>query len=457
MVGNFRIRLVAFVVLTSLFTAVGLVGPAAGAHSDPALIAALDEDGRYIEVSESGIGPSIDRANADGIAFAWLEQGGDSAVAVSLADDYVEDLDEIGSRYRTVVVLTSEGFAASSTVYSQAELDDALDASFDSFRVGAAGQGLDTFGDSLRQALSGGTTATTTDQSGGSDESGGGIGFGTILLGIAVLGGGFMLVRGFSNRRKEKRQADIDMEEDRAEIREQLKNNADRVISLGDKVIARGDQNLIRQYEEASATYQDVSQSVEGAQTAAEVDELDDRIDHAEWQFEVIEAELNGLPTPRSPAERQASEEAAANKPAPGLPPPPQGRAPQAPSEPPVATSPRTGRRYPTTTGRRSRRGGGLGGVLGSVLGSVVLGGGLGGGSRSRRSQRRSGGLGGVLGGSSPSLGGRRQTSGGGLGGGVLRRGGGSRTTRSRQTRRTNSSGRSRGSGRSRSRGGRSF
>ncbi|MGI9597310.1 MAG: hypothetical protein ACR2QK_14200 [Acidimicrobiales bacterium] len=450
--GRFRLRFFAIAILTTMVALSGGAAPAAGAHSDPAIISALDEEGRYLELTESGLDGSIDEANANGVAFAWLDQGGNSAVAVSLADDYVEDLEEIGSRYRTVVVLTSEGFAASSTVYSQAELDRALDASFESFRVGAAGRGIETFSDSVSGALSGGTTATTTGESGGS--SGGGIGFGTILLGIAVLGGGFLLIRSFAKRRKAKQQAEIDMEEDRAEIKEQLKNNADRVISLGDKVIARGDRELITRYEEASKTYQDVSQGVDGASTPEEVDALDDRIDHAEWQFEVIEAELDGLPAPRSPAERRAAEDSApdpTDDARPGMPPPPTGRS----IDPPVATSPRTGRQYPRTTGRRRSGGGmgGLGGALGGILGSVILGGGLGGGSRSRRSQRRSGGLGGVLGGG----GGRSRTigTGGGLGGGVLRRGGGSRTSRTRSSRRTNSSGRSRS--RSRSRGGRSF
>ena len=436
----------------------GVAAPAAGAHSDPALIAALDEDGRYLERTEPGLDATLDEVNSRGVAFAWLDQAGDAAVAVSLSDDYVEDLQEIDSRYHTVVVLTSDGFAASSTIYTQQEIDAALDASFDDFRAGAAGDGMTTFNRVLT-----GSTADTTATTGSADTSssgsgGGGIGLGTILLAIAAAGGVLLLLRGFSTRRKAKRQAKIDMENDRAEIKEQLKANADRVIYLGDRVIAKGDDQLITRYEEASKTYQEVSLSVDGASTAAEVDALDDRIDHAEWQFETIEAGLSGLPTPPSPREREAAAAAEAAQVAAGgrqSGPPPPGQAPpppQGPADGSVATSPRTGRRYPRTTGARRRTGtmggmGGMGGILGSILGSVVLGGGLGGGNRSQRSQRRDG-LDDIFG-RSGGLG-QRVGSGGGLGGGVLRRGG-------RSSRSTSSAGRNRRSGRSRSRGGRSF
>ncbi|MGB5759017.1 MAG: hypothetical protein WBM50_19035, partial [Acidimicrobiales bacterium] len=298
----------ALVVAVSLF--LGVATPAVGAHSDPALIAALDEDGRYLERTETGLGATLDDVNSRGVAFAWLDQPGDAAVAVSLSDDYVEDLQEINSRYHTVVVLTSEGFAASSTIYTQQEIDAALDASFDDFRAGAAGDGVTTFSRVLTDSTAD-TTATTESADTSGSGSGGGIGLGTILLAIAAAGGVLLLLRGFSTRRKAKKQARIDMENDRAEIKEQLKANADRVISLGDRVIAKGDDQLITRYEEATKTYQEVSLSVDDASTAAEVDALDDRIDHAEWQFETIEAGLSGLPTPPSPQEREAAEAAA--------------------------------------------------------------------------------------------------------------------------------------------------
>ncbi len=409
-----------------------VAAPAAGAHADPALIAALDDSGRYLEVeADATLDEAIDRANAEGIAFAWLDQPGDSRVAVSLADDYVEDLEELGSRYRTVVVLLGDGFGATSTAYDQGSLDPALDAAFDGFRAGAVGRGLDAFTDRLVEDGAG-----QAGSAGGAD-SGGGIGLGTIIVGIAVIAAVFLVVRAVGNRRQQKKRAATDMEEDRAEIREQLKNNADRVISLGDRVIASGDQELITTYEEASATYQDVSLNVAGASTPAEVDALDDRIDEAEWQLEFIEAKLDGRPIPPRPSDREADELEPA---------PPAPRA-----EPPVATSPRTGRSYPRTTGRRRPSGGlgGLAGGLGSILGSIVLGGGLGGPNRSRRAQRRTGGHGGIGAG---GIGGS-----GGLGGGVLRRGGAGRRRSSRSGSRRPARRGGRSFGRSRSKGGRNL
>ena len=434
-------------------------GQAGADHSDPAVIEALDGDGRYLESNAGGLDAAIDRANQDGIAFAWLARSGSETEATTLAGNYLDDLFEAGSRYSTVVVLLDNGYGADSTVSSQASVERALDAALDGFSAREPARGLDAFTESV--------SGTSTSGDGAlSDSSGGGIGFGTILLVIAVLGGGFLLFRRWSNGRKAERQAEIDLEDDRAEIKEQLKNNADRVISLGDRVIAKADDELIALYEEASQTYQAVNLAVDGAETAAEIDELDDRIDHAEWQFEVIEARLDNLTVPPSPAERAAAAEAAEREAqaearrsereaqgragGSGLPPGPG-------SEPPVVTSPRTGRSYPRSRRRRGGMGGGLGG-LGGVLGSIVLGGGIPG--MSRRTQRRSGssgGLGGPFGGSgagSRSAGQRRSSPGGGVFG---RSGSGSRSRRSSGGRSIGgSSGRSRRT-RPRASGGRSF
>ena len=412
--------------------------PAGATSADPVVTRALDAEGRYVEISGgSALDAAADRANAAGVAFAWFDRSGDDGVAVTLADAYVEQL----QRYDTVLVVVANGYAASSLTRSQADLDVALDAAFDGFAEGNMGRGLDDFVTGLN-SVSPTPTSVPTDT--GDGDSGGGIGIGSILLLLALIGGGFLLVRGFLGRRREREQEAADLADDRAEIEEQLKANADRVISLGDRVIAKGDRELIVMYEEASAAYQAVSQQVDEAETAAEVDELDDRIDHAEWQFEVIEAVLDGRPRPRPPEpdddrdldaevldddDRRPDDRQAADR----------------RSEPPVVTSPRTGRSYPRSAGHR-RRGGGLGGALGGGLGGiladVVLGGGLGGalGGPSRRTRRRTsrgGGLG----------------QGGGLGGGVLRRGGGSSTPPRRP-----SSGRRSSGGRSiggRSRGGR--
>lgn len=409
--------------------------------ADSAVVTALDRDGRYLESSDGAVEAAVDDANRDGIAFVWLDQAGDLGEAERLADDYVLGLENLGSEFHTVLVLTSDAYAAISTVYSDAEVERALDSSFQSFSSGSASRGIQAFTASLQGAALAGDSGTTADQTtttsgsqNGNGSSDGGIGFGTILLAILALGGGFLLFRSWSGRRKAKEQAAIDLEEDRIEIEEQLKNNADRVISLGDRVIASGDNALIDLYEDASQTYQQVSQSIDGTDTADGIDALDDQIDHAEWQFEVIEAKLDGRPAPPKPLDDDVEAIGPEDKPAPPPPVPSNQR------DRSVITSPTTGRDYsrPSRTQQRAPRqrrrgglgGGGLGGILGGVLGNIILGGGLGGGSR--RTNRRSGGMG------LPGLGGNRSTrstSGtGSLGGGVLRRGGGSSPARSRST-----------------------
>lgn len=453
-----RVRALRLLLVAAIMVVVtgALVTPAAGAHSDPKVIAALDETGRYTEIaSDPELESAVDRLNARGIAFAWLDQGGDDRVALSLAEDYVEDLDEIGSRYTTVIVLSGDGFGASSYSFIQAEMDPALDAAFNGFADTDIPTGLDAFGTSLDSATTATTTGGTSDS--GTSDSGstsdrGGPGFGSILLLLAVGGGGFLLFRRWRAGRRAAEQAAIDLEEDRAEIKEQLKNNADHVIWLGDRAIASKNSELIRIYEEASETYQQVSEQVDGAETAEVVDALDDRIDHAEWQFETIEARLEGRALPPRPTDDDdASDRSAGARP----PAPSRGDRTRArdrvPTPPPerdrsVITSSDRRRRAPRPEPAPRRRsggglggalggGGGLGGVLGGILGNIILGGGLGGGG-SRRTRRRSGFDIGFPTGSNPGTSTRRRTTrrttGGGLGGGVLRRGGSSRTRSSR-------------------------
>lgn len=428
------------VLLAAVVVAFIVPSPAAAVPAQGVTAAQIAEElaasGRYLEVSaDGGVDRAIDDANARGTAFVWLDSSDD---ATEVAEIVLDELIQFGTSYRTVLVLTDVGVGASSETVSISDLDGAIDLAFTDFANGAVADGLDVF----TAALSGdaATTASTTspgsttsaDTSAGS--SGGGISIFPILAVLVVGGGGFWFVRRLRNRSKARKQEAADMEADRAEIQEQLRSNADHVLTLGDLAIASGDAELIALYEQASATYQDVSHAVDGASTPAEIDALDDRIDEAEWQFESIEARLEGRPEPPSPAEVQAQAEAAAQAEADAK---AAGGPALGPDESVFGDGPSRPRGAPGRTRyqapRSRRRSGGLGGGLGGALGSVILGGGLGGGlgGRSRRSTRRSGGLGST-----------RST--GGLGGGVLRpSGGGSRSRRSSSGRRFGSGGRS--------------
>jgi hypothetical protein len=425
------VRWIGFVVITLLAVLGASTAGATVTSSDlDAIARELTSSGRYLEFpSNDALDESIDTANARGVAFAWLDADGDAEDPAAELADRVD-----GSQYRTVVVLTNTSIGAWSNTLDDATIERALDASGDQFAAGAVADGLESFSATLAGNA---TTATTTTTGGSSPPAtstdGGGIGLGTVLL-VALLGGGaFLLFRSLRKRSKTRKQAELDLEEDRAEIKEQLRDNADHVLELGDRVIASAKPDLMATYEQASASYQEVSGAIDDASTAVEIDRLDDLIDEAEWQFESIEAALEGRPKPPSPAEVEAQARAAAEQDAAGNDdgPPSSDPTPPAPSRRDgPAPTPRQRTPYPQT----QRRGGGLGGILGGILGSIVLGGGgMGGmgGTGSRRTQRRRTQY--------PSGG---SMSSGGLGGGVLRRGGSSSSRRrsggggSRSTRR---------------------
>lgn len=378
--------------------------------------------GRYLEFTADGeLDSAIDQANNDGVAFVWLDNPAADPVAAQWADGLSDRLVAAGSRYHTVVVLTTGSVVASSSAYGDAAVISSIDNAFASFATGNVADGLSTFAGSLGQPTS---TATTSAGSGSTSGSGSGSGFslGTLLLPLIVLGGGFWLFSNWRKSRAGKLKAKNELAADRAEVREQLKANADRVMRLGDEVILANDPELIDLYEKASRTYQDVSHAIETADDADEIDELDDRIDEAEWQFEVIEARLAGKTPPPSPAEIEAKAKARAAAEAKAA----QDRPALGPNESIGDRPPYQSRRYPSNPYPYGRSRGGGFGSLGGVLGPIILGQTM--GRQSRRTTRRN-----------PRVGS------GGLGGGVLRPRGSSR-----------GGGRSFGSG-SRGRGGRSF
>ncbi len=392
----------------------------------------VDRSGRSIEPdSTPAIDQAIDKANDEGIGFVWLADDRDPA---SVSRDVAAALAADSSRYRTTLVLTRNEFGSWSDTANDAQVEAALDAFLEAFGgVGDVADGINAFTDSLGGRTTASTAAPGSTSPAGSS-SGGGSFLGPLLLVVLVGGGGFLVLRSVRGRRKAKRVATAELEADRAEIQEQLRDNADRVLSLGDKVIASKDTEMITGYEQASAAYQEVSQAIERAATAQEVDALDDKIDQAEWQLQAIEAKLEGRPAPPSPAEIEARATAASQGPGPPGPEASGSDRPALGRDESIfgdrgPQPPRPGSDYQPVPRRRGGFGGGMGGGLGglgSILGSIILGGGLGGRGgmpTSRRSQRRQSDSGPIFGGGSGSTG---RGPGGGLGGGVLRQGGSS-------------------------------
>ncbi len=423
--------------------AVGLVlstASLAAAQSATDIADSVEQRGYYLDEGPDGeLSAAIKRANDLGVAFIRLDRSGGVDEAAGVAGAVWDELDRRGSSYRLVVVLIDDGYYIEApSGFDVATLEEADLAALAGFSTDNDAEGLDAFTSAISAGVTGssGSSTPTTTGGGGTESTGssGGIGIGSILLWLLVLGGGFLLFRSWSGRRKADREMREELESDRAEIKEQLRDNADRVIDLGDRVVASENTELIVAYEQASRTYQDVSHEIDGASTPEEVDALDDRIDHAEWQFEMIEAKLDGRPVPPSPAEVEAAEaeraEAEAARQRAENDRPALGRDESVLGTGPGAGLPRTAPRRRSRSSGYGRRGGGLGGGLGGVLGSIILG--QMNRPRSRRTQRRSGSVGG-----------------GSLGGGVLRPGGSTRRPARRGSGRSfGGSSRRRGSGR---------
>ncbi len=422
--------------------------------SNDAIVDELLDSGRYIEGDlTSGDSSAIDQANNSGVAFVWLNQPTRTEnEAQDLATELLSQVRQNDTSFTHVVVLIDDGEAEFiglggwSSTSSSTDVDAAIEAASNQFAAGEIGAGITSYTESVdgtspsddnqdssstRDSSTNPSSNPTGNQATEEVSSGGGIGFFGLFLILLIVGGGlFLLFRVFSGRRKGKKAAIEEMEADRSEITEQLKSNADRVITLGDEVILSKNDELIRTYEEASTAYQEVSTSLSKATTPDQVDLLDDKIDKAEWQFDVIEAKLAGKPAPLSPAEKQAKLEQERKT--------AQGRGPQdsATSDKPALGRDESvfsggGRQQPRQRQRRSSGGGMMGGGLGGILGSILMGGSLGGRRPSRLTQRRR--IGGTFGqppgrssgGFNDPFGGSRRSSGGGGGGRFRRSGGG--------------------------------
>ncbi len=371
-----------FVVLLAAL-AVPAVASAQTSVDVESIVDGIEADGRFLEagvVAEAEA--AIDRANAQGVAFVRLDNGEQTS---AIAEAVFAEMKERGSQYGAVVVLTNGSVFPAGVAGTSQPLDDPVT---DLFAAGDIAGGIDQYLSNLGNAAAGGLDAPSS--------SGGGFPW---ILPIILAIGAFLLFNMWRGRRKTSQEEAKSIEDDRLEIIEQLKANADRVIDLGDEVITEKDPELISIYEEASAAYQNVSNEIRNATTAAEVDALDDQIDKAEWQFEVIEARLTGqTPPPFLDSDREPATTAPA--PAPSTPPPPSPRS-ASPSERDAELHGR--RRQPRPLPRRNprqrqepRRRSGMGGMFGkmamSVLISMLMGGRLGQPRSSRRSQRRTGG-----------------------------------------------------------------
>ncbi len=363
--------------------------PAAYAQRVSEIADDIEADGYYSDFPlNDSERASISRANEKAIAFLELDQDGEQE-AEQLAERLLQEFATHDSRYDTIIVLFQDAIFVDSLTHSS----DVLERSVNPGNIDFENDSLHDLIDAVSSPFptSDRTTSRTDNDLGNSSQglddsstpeevnsatSSGGFKLRYILVPLLLLGGVFWV---FASRRRKKKAAQrqaADMAADKAEIRQQLQDNSDRVIELGDQVIASKNSELQGLYEQASQSYQQVSLEIDAAATPAQVDALDDKIDTAQWQFETIEARLAGQPDPPSP---QEIEQEAAKKQS------EEDTTPALGKDESVFTSPRSGREYQRRTRRSS--GGGLG-SLGKVLGGILMGGG-GLGMPSRRTQQR--------------------------------------------------------------------
>jgi hypothetical protein len=287
----------ALALLVLLVAAVVAPGGVAGAVTSAAVVAdAVDATGSYLEVpADDELQTVIAEANRQGIGFARLSGSGD---AVIMARQVSAELGQRRSGYTTVVVLTADavGAAAWRGTAPIAEILAPGAPAFEAFARGAEAEGLRLFTRAVTGGPMPGEPAPPVDQPGR------GVPWAALLAVIGLLGigaGAWLLVRERGRRREEAAGA----ETRRAAIGEQLRDNADRIITLGDAVVSSGRSDLVDLYDEASAAYRDVSHRLDAADSPEALERLDRRLDVAEWQLQVIEARLAGRTPPPPPAE----------------------------------------------------------------------------------------------------------------------------------------------------------
>ncbi len=352
------------------------------------IVQSIDDSGRFIDpalpAGERGVDveSAIDRANAAGIAV--IIATGDADVA-GLLGEVVDRLVAEDAALTSVLAFDDVAIEADIEGVTVADIDRGIDGFNAGFEAGGNAAAIDGFVAETVGPITGSTATTLPagdDGETGTDET---AGSSTVvpwlILGLVAIVAFFGL-RFLVGRRRRRAAEQAELELDRAEIGEQLRSNADRVIDLGDPVIASRDTELIGLYEEATTTYQAVSLGLADATTVAEIDSLDDRIDHAEWQLAVIEARLAGRPEPRSPeqVERDLAPAPPAARPDTG---PALGPDESVFDRRPGPSSP-TGRSVPSPR----RQGGGLG-SLGGGLGDLLIGILLGQAGRPRSMSRR--------------------------------------------------------------------
>ncbi len=225
---------------------------------------------------------------------------------IALADDPSDGADIVARDILnalpggTLVVVAPSDLGAVSTEFSDATLNEALDASIDLFDTSYV-DGFRAFAEEL-------VTATVVVTTTAAPESSGGGGTG-ILIPVVLIGGVVLLVLVLTRRgrKSDEKIQHRRLTEARAEIKTQLDTVANRILELSDQVSVADDDEATGHYRSATATFDEVQGAFEKAQTLADLEQLSDRLDTARWELEAADAITEGRPVPPEPEDHPAA------------------------------------------------------------------------------------------------------------------------------------------------------
>lgn len=114
-----------------------------------------------------------------------------------------------------------------------------------------------------------------------------------VLAGLAGLGA-ISAVSAVRTRLAFRRERERGLAEARGEVREQVAAMADAILSLADRMMLNDDPDTRRRYADATATYSRAQDALERATTRPALEAVSDELDHARWQLEAVQAQLEG-------------------------------------------------------------------------------------------------------------------------------------------------------------------
>lgn len=414
------IRIVGSLTLVAMF--VFTAAPVAAQSADR-IAANLNASGVFVDAGADGDANSFEQ-----VVNQLRGEGVDLRIA-SINDEpsnlqsFVEDLRDLTDA--TVLLITPGSIAASSTIYDDGDINNALDASDPS--------DLSDFALEFGRRLGGvsvsspttapGTTATTSApaatpvDNGATETSGSGGGSGFIIFLLILLAGivGLILFTRSRNRKK----VGAELTQRRETVTEELAGIGADIVDLADRVTVADNSEATDHFRLGNEQYLELQTQLDNASSLWEVTQVDYAADTAAWHLDAAEALLDGEDVPdeperpdltvsRPPEEREVERERSRAGERERV----DSRLDDEHRSPRV--EPRQRRRQDWEQPRT--RGGGLGDIVTGILVGGILNGGGGG----RRAPRRYGG-GGNLGGGFGSI----SRGGGGGGFGSISRGGG--------------------------------